>query len=296
MKIRIGTRNSKLALYQTNMAVNAINKACPDVKCEIVPILTTGDKITDKNLYDIGGKALFLKEIEQELINGTIDIAVHSLKDVPGLLPSGLKIAAVLERGDPMDVFVSTKYESIESLPIGAIVGTSSPRRKVMLQKKRPDLKFVLFRGNVPTRLEKIKNAEVDASILACSGLKRLDLYDSSYCHIIPVTEIIPAAGQGTIAIETREDDKKIEEICKKINHLTSWHASLVERSFLSYLDASCRTPISAYAEITGNDIVANFMISDFEGELMEFTTEYGVIQEAEEIGIRAAKYLSSLF
>lgn len=295
MRIRIGTRKSKLALYQTDLVIRAIGKEFPQAECEIVPIMTSGDKITDKNLYDIGGKALFLKEIEEQLISGDIDIAVHSLKDVPGILPGGLMIAAVLERADPRDVFVSYNCKSIDELPQSAVIGSSSVRRKVILQKRRPDLQIVQFRGNVPTRLEKIKNGEVDATILASAGLKRLGLFNLAYCHIMSTDEMLPAAGQGTIGIEIRTYDKAMAEICQHINHLRSWYVSQAERAFLTYLDASCRTPLSAYAEITDDKITGKFMMSDFDCSFMEFTSESGDISEAEEIGIRAAKYLKKI-
>ena len=181
MKIRIGTRKSKLALIQTEMVISELKRNFSELEYEIVPIVTTGDKITNKNLYDIGGKALFLKELEEQLIDKQIDLAVHSLKDVPGVISDKLEIAAVLEREDPRDCFVSFKYKSINELPEGSIVGSSSVRRKVLISKQRPDLELVQFRGNINTRLQKLKNKEVDATILACAGLMRADLFDLDF-------------------------------------------------------------------------------------------------------------------
>ena len=276
------------------MVIELIDKHFPDVECVSVPIITTGDKITDKNLYDIGGKALFLKELEEQLLDKKIDIAVHSLKDVPGILPDGLSIAAVLKRVDPRDCLVSLKYESIDKIPQGGIVGTSSMRRKVILQQKRPDLRIVQFRGNIDTRLDKLQNEEVDATILACAGLIRAGLFDPIYCYTLEVEEMLPAAGQGIIAIQARDDDQDIQDICNKINHLATWHLAQAERGFLSYLDASCRTPLSAHAVFTGDKIKASYMLSDIEGKKIQYHQEWGTVESAPEIGIRAAKLLSS--
>ena len=294
IQIRVGSRKSRLSLIQANMVIELIDKHFPDVECVSVPIITTGDKITDKNLYDIGGKALFLKELEEQLLDKKIDIAVHSLKDVPGILPDGLSIAAVLKRVDPRDCLVSLKYESIDKIPQGGIVGTSSMRRKVILQQKRPDLRIVQFRGNIDTRLDKLQNEEVDATILACAGLIRAGLFDPIYCYTLEVEEMLPAAGQGIIAIQARDDDQNMQDVCNKINHLATWHLAQAERGFLSYLDASCRTPLSAHAVFTGDKIKANYMLSDIEGKKIQYHQEWGTVESAPEIGIRAAKLLSS--
>jgi hydroxymethylbilane synthase len=292
MQIRVGTRQSKLAMIQTEMVVNLIAKHFPEIECVVVPITTTGDKITDKNLYDIGGKALFLKELEEQLLENQIDIAVHSLKDVPGILPEGLTIAATLEREDPRDCFVSKKYKSLDELPQGAIVGSSSVRRKVILQQKRPDLKIVQFRGNIHTRLAKLENGEVDATILACAGLIRAGEFNPEYCHPLEIDEMLPAAGQGIIAVEVRSNDKEMLDICAKINHLSTWYLAEAERGLLSYLDASCRTPLSAHAVYDGEMIQANYMMADIDGKNIRYHQERGTVQEAAQMGIRAAKKL----
>ncbi|MDR0774937.1 MAG: hydroxymethylbilane synthase [Rickettsia sp.] len=290
--IKIGTRRSPLALVQTNLVVDQIKIHYPNINCEIVPIITSGDLIKDKNLYDIGGKALFLKEIENALINSEIDLAVHSLKDVPCKLPSELMISAVLEREDARDVFVCLDYKSIEELPFASKVGTSSVRRKVLIQRKRPDLKIVTFRGNVDSRIKKLMQGDVDATILAYSGLKRLGLFDTQYCHLIEAKEMLPSVGQGVIAIEIRENDNKMQEICNKINHFETWELMQAGRAFLEYLDADCKTPIAAYSTYIGNDILTEFMLSDFDGSKIVFHSDISNPKNCKNSGIQAAKTL----
>ncbi|WP_367363748.1 hydroxymethylbilane synthase [Candidatus Tisiphia endosymbiont of Nedyus quadrimaculatus] len=290
--IKIGTRRSPLALVQTNLVVDQIKIHYPNINCEIVPIITSGDLIKDKNLYDIGGKALFLKEIENALINGEIDLAVHSLKDVPCKLPSELMICAVLESEDARDVFVCLDYKSIEELPFASKVGTSSVRRKVLIQRKRPDLKIVTFRGNVDSRIKKLMQGDVDATILAYSGLKRLGLFDTQYCHLIETKEMLPSVGQGVIAIEIRKNDNKMQEICNKINHFETWELMQAGRAFLEYLDADCKTPIAAYSTYIGNDIHTEFMLSDFDGSKIVFHSDISNPKDCRNSGIQAAKAL----
>ncbi|WP_342267641.1 hydroxymethylbilane synthase [Candidatus Tisiphia endosymbiont of Empis tessellata] len=290
--IKIGTRRSPLALIQTNLVVDQIKIHYPNIIYEIVPIITSGDLIKDKNLYDIGGKALFLKEIENALINGEIDLAVHSLKDVPCKLPSELMICAVLEREDARDVFVCLDYKSIEELPFASKVGTSSVRRKILIQRKRPDLKIVTFRGNVDSRIKKLMQGDVDATILAYSGLKRLGLFNTQYCHLIETKEILPSVGQGVIAVEIRKNDHKIQEICNKINHLETWELMQAGRAFLEYLDANCKIPVAAYSTYIGNDIHTEFMLSDFDGSKIVFHSDISKPKDCKNSGIQAAKTL----
>ncbi len=290
--IRIGTRKSPLALAQTELVIKQIQIHYPKIECEIVPIITSGDLIKDKALYDIGGKALFLKELENALINGTIDLAVHSLKDVPGILPAGLKIAAMLEREDARDVFVSTKYKSIEELPSASIVGTSSVRRKVIIQRKRLDLQIVTFRGNVESRINKLMIGKVDATILAYSGLKRLNLFNPQYCHLLDTSQMLPAIGQGVIAVEITVNNNRIQEICNKINHAPTWQLLQADRAFLEYLDADCRTPVAAYSRYIDNKIGTDFMLANFEGSKMFFHTEVSEPADCRNSGIKAAKAL----
>jgi hydroxymethylbilane synthase len=292
MHIKIGTRQSKLALIQTEMVVLKIKSKIPDAVCEIVPIVTTGDKITNKNLYDIGGKALFLKEIEESLIAGNIDLAVHSLKDVPGIIPENLEIAAVIEREDPRDCFVSFKYKSIDSIPLNGVIGSSSVRRKVIIRQKRPDLKLVQFRGNINTRMQKLRDAEVDGTILACAGLKRGGLFDPSCCYPLEFVEMLPAAGQGIIGLEIRSNDAKMREVCALVNHEPTWQLAQAERSFMTYLDASCQTPMSAYAVYEGKEIRVRYMLSDIDGQDVRYTEKLVSLDKASQVGIDAAKEL----
>ncbi|WP_375319431.1 hydroxymethylbilane synthase [Candidatus Tisiphia endosymbiont of Oplodontha viridula] len=296
--IKIGTRRSPLALLQTNLVIDQIKIHYPQVNYEIVPIVTSGDLIKDKNLYDIGGKALFLKEIETALINEEIDLAVHSLKDVPCKIPSELMICAVLEGEDARDVFICLNYKSIEELPFASIVGTSSIRRKVLIQRKRPDLQIVTFRGNVDSRIRKLMQGDVDATILAYSGMKRLGIFDAKYCHLIDIKEMLPSVGQGVIAVEIRKNDHKMQEICNKINHFETWELIQAGRAFLEYLDADCRTPIAAYSTyIHSNDlniadkvIHTEFMLANFEGSKIVFHSEISDPKDAKNSGIKAAK------
>ncbi|WP_375359059.1 hydroxymethylbilane synthase [Candidatus Tisiphia endosymbiont of Neophilaenus lineatus] len=290
--IKIGTRRSPLALIQTNLVVDQIKIHYPNIIYEIVPIITSGDLIKDKNLYDIGGKALFLKEIENALINGEIDLAVHSLKDIPCKLPSELMICAVLEREDARDVFVCLDYKSIEELPFASKVGTSSVRRKILIQRKRLDLKIVTFRGNVDSRIKKLMQGDVDATILAYSGLKRLGLFNTQYCHLIETKEMLPSVGQGVIAVEIRKNDNKMQEICNKINHLETWELMQAGRAFVEYLDANCKTPIAAYSTYIGNDIHTEFMLSDFDGSKIVFHSDISKPKDCKNSGIQAAKTL----
>lgn len=289
MHIRIGTRKSKLALIQTKIFINNLISIFPKISYEIIPITTTGDTITDKNLYEIGGKALFLKELEEALLQKKIDIAIHSLKDIPGIISDELKIAAVLKREDPRDVFISTKYKTIKDLPKNAQIGTSSVRRKVIIQNMRPDIKCVTFRGNVNTRLEKLYNEEVDATILAIAGIKRLDAYDNSISYILEPNIMLPACGQGVIALEIRTDDAHMHDLCNQINHLLTYNLIAAERSFLKAADASCDTPIAAYATYLDDGYIkAQYMLSDIEGKNIRYHTAYGSINEASDIGIKA--------
>jgi hydroxymethylbilane synthase len=295
--IKIGTRRSPLALIQTNLVIDQIKLSYPEITCQIIPIMTSGDLNKDVNLYDIGGKALFLKEIENALINKEIDLAVHSLKDVPCKLPSELLIFAVLEAEDARDVLVCNNYKSIKDLPYATVVGTSSVRRKVMIERQRPDLKIVTFRGNVNSRMKKLLAGDVDATILAYTGLKRLGLFDQQYCHLIDAAEMLPSVGQGIIAIEVRKNDLAIQEICKPINHLATWELIKVGRSFLEYLDADCRTPVAAYSTYVGNNhIHTNFMLANFDGSKMVFHTDISNLQECKyTTGRRVAKIMLDL-
>ncbi|HVM82961.1 MAG TPA: hydroxymethylbilane synthase [Candidatus Binatia bacterium] len=252
--LRIGTRGSPLALTQAEMVKAALVAAHPGLAAEsleIVPIRTTGDKVQDRTLATIGGKGLFTKEIEEALIDGRVDLAVHSMKDMPTFLPDGLTIAAMLEREDPRDALISPVANSIVTLPRGAVVGTASLRRQAQLLMLRPDLKVQPLRGNVGTRLEKLARGEAAATLLALAGLKRLGRAEAATA-ILSTDEMLPAVAQGAIGVEIRANDARVRPLVEALDHAPTSIAVAAERACLAELDGSCRTPIAAYAEISG--------------------------------------------
>lgn len=244
----IGSRASKLALWQAQHVQTLLKKT--GIETQIKKITTEGDRIQDRSLWEVGGKGLFLKEIEEELVAGTIDLAVHSLKDVPYDLPTGLVIGAVLEREDPSDAFVSVKYKSIKDLPSGAKVGTSSLRRLVQLKRRHPNLNYESLRGNVDTRLKKLDAGDFDAIILASAGLIRLDLEK----RIGERLDIIPAAAQGAIGIECRKDDGAVLESIRVLNHEITARAVGLERDFLREVQGTCQTPVGCHVTVDLGD------------------------------------------
>jgi hydroxymethylbilane synthase len=243
--LRLGTRGSKLALAQAGLVREAL--AANDISCELVTVRTTGDRILDRPLAAAGGKGLFAKELEDALLGDRIDLAVHSMKDLPTILPGGLEIAAVLPREDPRDAFISARAISLEALAPRARVGTSSVRRRAQVARLRPDLDTVLLRGNVDTRLAKLDAGDIDAAILAYAGLKRLGL-ERRATTVLPLKTWLPALSQGAIGIEVREDDAAVETMAA-LNHLPSAVALACERAFQQALDGSCTTPIGGLAE-----------------------------------------------
>jgi len=290
--INIGTRESRLALAQANQIRNLILESSSEYKknphfISITTFKTTGDKILDKNLSDIGGKGLFTKEIEEALIERQIDLAVHSMKDMPALSPEGLDIFAITKREDPRDAFISKKYQLISDLPIGSIVGTSSSRRKSLLLKLRPDLKIVNFRGNVTTRLEKIDQGQVDATILAVAGLKRINK-EEYISSIISTDEILPAVAQGAIGVQARDNDEFIISLVKKINDEVSNICVKAERAFLKIMDGSCKTPMAAYCQNQNGKLHLKALICSPDGKEIYETYKIGQLEEAERIGIEA--------
>ena len=249
--LRIGTRGSPLALAQARQVRERLAAAhgFPPDGIVLEVIRTTGDMIRDRPLAQLGGKGLFTKEIEEALLAGAIDLAVHSAKDMPTLLPPGLAIAAVLPREDARDVFISRKAKALRDLPNGATVGTASLRRQALVKRQRPDLAVVSMRGNVETRLRKLDAGEVDATLLALAGLRRLGLAEAATA-VLAVDEFLPAVGQGIIAIEARADDARIHALLAAVNHADTATALAAERAFLTVLDGSCRTPIAGYATV----------------------------------------------
>lgn len=247
MLVKVGTRRSKLALRQANIAIDKLKNVNKALSFEIHEIITTGDILYKDDLSRLGGKGLFLKEIESELLNGNIDIAVHSMKDVPVFLPEGLIIDCILEREDPREVLISKKYNSLQELPKNAVVGTSSLRRRFQVLKYRNDLQIIPLRGNVTTRIYKVMEDDLDACILAYAGIKRLGL--TKYVkQLFNIDEFLPAVGQGAIGVERREKDNKTLSILKQINNLKTFRCIQAERSFMKAMGGDCTMPLAAYA------------------------------------------------
>ncbi|HUK61109.1 MAG TPA: hydroxymethylbilane synthase [Stellaceae bacterium] len=268
--LRLGTRGSPLALAQAHQAVARLAAAHVELAApgaiEIVPVRTSGDRITDRPLADIGGKALFTKEIEEALLDRRIDLAVHSLKDMETVLPQGLEIACCLPREDPRDALVALgSARRIADLAPGAVVGTSSVRRKAQLLAARPDLEIVPMRGNVGTRLQKLAAGECTATVLAAAGLNRLGRTDAAAALLDPA-DMLPAAGQGIIAIEARETDLRVRELLAAIDDEAASRAAAAERAVLAALGGTCRTPIAALATIAGSRLAIEAMVIELDG------------------------------
>ena len=265
--LRIGSRGSPLALIQARQAQAAIIAACgvaPE-QVEIKIIRTTGDKVQDRPLVELGGKGLFAKEIEEALLSGAIDLAVHSSKDLPAVLPAGLTLAAFLPREDPRDALVAGASKSLRDLPRNALVGTASPRRQALLKRARPDLRIAPLRGNVETRLRKIEAGGMDATVLAVAGLKRLGLLAAA-SGVLEIDEFLPAAGQGAIAIETRADDAEARSLAAAIGDTDTAVALAAERAFLAALGGSCRTPIAGHACLDGETVTFHGLVAKTDG------------------------------
>jgi hydroxymethylbilane synthase len=291
--LHIGSRGSPLALAQAH-AVRGRLAAAHRIEADHIPIetiRTTGDKIQDRPLAEAGGKGLFTKEIEEALLSGRIDLAVHSAKDVPAKLPSGLVLAAYLPREDPRDVFISAKAKSLRELPRGAVVGTASLRRQAQVKRLRPDVKIVSLRGNVETRLRKLNSGEADATLLALAGLKRLDLAGAA-AMVLDIDEFLPAVGQGAIVVEIREDDARTRALLAPIDDADTATALAAERAFLAVLDGSCRTPIAGYAAVNGNNLQFRGMILKPDGSEVFETERRGTRNDAAAMGAAAAQEL----
>jgi hydroxymethylbilane synthase len=291
-KIRIGSRSSNLAIAQTKEVIKALSHHIPADSIEIIKITTSGDKIQDRNLAEIGGKGLFIKELEEALLQNKIDIAIHSAKDIPPVIDKNTTIAAFTQRFEANDCLISKKFDDIDSLPQGAIVGTSSARRKAILLSLRPDLKIVNFRGNVDTRLNKVNENQVDASILALCGLTRIGK-TAEIKEIIPIEKMLPSGGQGALALQVRNDDFEITKLVEKINDSKTQICVKSERAFLRELGASCSSPVAVYAcKDDKNLLNLKASILDYNGSETfsvaleeKFDLEKGI-----ELGITAAK------
>ncbi len=293
--LRIGSRGSPLALVQAREVASRLAKACGLAleRIEIKTIRTTGDMIQDRPLAEAGGKGLFTKEIEEALLAGAIDLAVHSSKDMPTFLPAGLELAAFLPREDARDAFISRKAKSLRELPRGAVVGTASPRRQALLKCLRSDLAVVPLRGNVETRLRKIENGDADATVLALAGLKRLGLVAAATA-VLELDEFLPAVGQGAIGIETRDDDNKTRAFVEAINDADTATALATERAFLAVLDGSCRSPIAGHARVIDGVVRFRGLIAKTDGsEALEVSRE-GSRADAIALGADVGRELKS--
>lgn len=264
-KITIGTRGSKLALWQANYIADCVRSQYPGMEVNLVHIMTTGDKILDVPLAKIGGKGLFTKELETAMLNGEIDLAVHSLKDMPTELPEGLRLAAITERADAGDAFISPQYKTVENLPQGAKVGTSSLRRKAQLLKYRPDLVIHDLRGNLDTRLQKLDTGDLDAILLAVAGLKRLG-WQERITQVLPSEICLPAVGQGALAIEARSNDEEILDILAFLNHQETRWAVEAERAYLAEVEGGCQIPIGVYATLQQDVLTLEAVILSVDG------------------------------
>lgn len=293
MKIVVGTRGSKLALTQTNWVVNELKKKYPNVEFEVKIIKTKGDLIQNVSLDKIGDKGLFVKEIEQQLLNKEIDMAVHSMKDMPSNLPDGLKFASIPKREDPRDALILKEgYSNLEDLPNGATIGTGSKRRKYQLLKHRPDLNIVSIRGNIDTRIRKIEDENLDGVVLAASGLIRAGLHNN-ISQYLPVDIMIPAPAQGALALEIRDNDIEIERIIDCLKDDVTKIQVEAERGFLDGVNGSCHIPMGAYCTVEGENIDLVGLYGDEEGTKLVIKSISGQASKARELGLELAQLIS---
>jgi len=290
-ELRIGTRGSQLALYQANWVRERLVQVHPDLKVTLLTIKTTGDKIQDVPLAKIGGKGLFVKEIEEALIQKRVDLAVHSIKDVPTELPKELHLSAITRREDPRDVFISKDGKNLRELQQGAKIGTSSLRRQAQLLHFREDLELIPLRGNLDTRLKKLQKMNLDGIVLAMAGVKRLG-FESRITEIIPVEISLPAIGQGALGIETRRGDKEVEERINFLEDLPSAIAVSAERAFLKKLEGGCQVPIAAFARIIDSTLHIDGLVGTIDGQRLIRHHLEGTIDQAESLGTELAEIL----
>ncbi|MDY6881690.1 MAG: hydroxymethylbilane synthase [Desulfatiglans sp.] len=289
MILKIGTRGSQLALAQSRWVKTRIEEQHPHVHVELAVIKTKGDKILDSPLNLIGGKGLFVKEIEDALLNHHVDLAVHSMKDLPSTLPEGLMLAAFPEREIPYDALISIGNERLTQLPAGARVGTGSLRRKSQILHLRPDLDIVSLRGNVGTRLKKLESEGLQAVVLAAAGLKRLG-FENRITTILGDADVLPAVGQGALGLEVRSDDDRTIGLVETLNHGPTEIAVKAERAFLEELQGGCQVPIAGFALSSGEELRLQGMVADLEGDRLIRDEIRGSTREAEEIGVKLAR------
>ena len=296
--LKVGTRGSPLALAQTGILVEQLKLAHPGLTVEIVKIVTSGDRIQDRSLSEAGGKGLFTKEIEDALLDGTIDCAVHSMKDMPTQLPPGLVISCLPAREDPRDAFFSLKATTIDELPTGAVVGTSSLRRQAIVLARRPDLKVAVLRGNVGTRLKKLEEGVVDATLLAVAGLKRLGQGHLAV-NILEPEVMLPAVAQGSVGIEVRDNDERVKKILSVIHCYVTELRVTAERAFLAAMDGSCKTPLAALMSVPDPQNRARFdiLVARPDGtdvKKASYVAQVSNLHEARELGRHAGEELKA--
>jgi hydroxymethylbilane synthase len=291
--LRIGTRKSALALWQAEYVKARLEQLHANLTVTLVPMVSRGDQLLDSPLAKIGGKGLFVKELEAAILSDQADLAVHSMKDVPMAFPEGLGLYVICEREDPRDAFVSNHHERVDSLPLGSVVGTSSLRRQAQIMARRPDLHVRFLRGNVNTRLAKLDAGDYDAIILAAAGLMRLGFHDRIR-YAMPPEESLPAGGQGAVGIECRSDDLELHALLAPLNDEDSALRVRAERALNTHLNGGCQVPIACYAERTNGQIWLRGMVGDPDGSLLLTAEARGPEANPEELGIRVAKDLLS--
>ena len=289
--LKIATRQSPLALWQANYVKDRLQQLYPDLTIELVPMVTKGDVILDSPLAKIGGKGLFVKELENALLNKEADIAVHSMKDVPMQFPEGLGLAVICQREDPRDAFVSHSYRTFAELPQGAVVGTSSLRRQCQLKALRPDLDIRSLRGNVGTRLSKLDNGDYDAIILASAGLIRLGLA-ARIASFIDVEQSLPAAGQGAVGIECRSDDVQVHALLAPLADAETTYCVRAERAMNNHLQGGCQVPIGGYAVLQQGQLYLRALVGDIDGSRIIRAEGKSAVENAEVLGVQIAEQL----
>lgn len=290
-RLRIATRQSRLALWQAQHVAGKLREAHPGLEVELVPMTTQGDRILDRSLAQVGGKGLFIKELEVAMAEGRADIAVHSMKDVPSEMPPGMTLAAMLPRADPRDAFVSLRYENFNALPQRARIGTSSLRRQCQLKYARSDLQLLPLRGNVETRIRKLQDEQYDAIVLAAAGLMRLGL-EHRITHFFDLEQSVPAVGQGIIGIECRADDDRSVGLVRALNDVLAWQCCEAERAFALRLQGSCQSPIAAHAQISGDQLQLRGVIGSPHGHEIYRGVNSGAVADVHAIGSALAERL----
>jgi len=291
-RLVIATRESPLALWQAEYVRDALQRAHPDLSVELLGMTSRGDQLLDVPLAKVGGKGLFVKELETALLDGSADIAVHSMKDVPMEFPGGLELGVICEREDPTDAFVSNRYSDVDALPAGAVVGTSSLRRECQLRERRPDLQVKFLRGNVNTRLRKLDEGEFDAIILASAGLMRLNMHERIAARLRP-EDSLPAGGQGAVGIELRSADSETLALLAPLHHEATAIRVRAERAMNRHLQGSCEVPIACYAQLLGDDeLYLRGLVGRADGSEILRAEARATPAQAEQLGVTVAKSL----